>query len=167
MLVSFPQSNDTNRKSKFYDELVGLARRYNFDIVICILMYISMKKPPSLLILIHTTWYWELYSLTKGYSMAGWRVALPLVTFIVLTKLKSYIDSELSTSKYINSCDKWIRRLSTGSIFNLSGKKNISRRIFNKIPFEVYKSTNNVLWAKLPEVYKNDSEIFNWPPFQI
>ena len=59
-------------------------------------IFFEDKKPPSLLqaegALDNCV---ELYSLTKGYSMAGWRVGFAVgneIAIEALTKIKSYID---------------------------------------------------------------------------
>jgi alanine-synthesizing transaminase len=79
LLISFPHNPTTLTVDQvFYDNLVELAEKYNFLIVNDFAysdIYFGENKPPSLLSsdksLNHSV---ELYSLTKGFSMAGWRV---------------------------------------------------------------------------------------------
>ena len=172
VLVSFPHNPTTlTVNQEFYDELVGLARRYNFLIINDFAysdVYFNDEKPPSLLNsdpqFDHTV---ELYSLTKGYSMAGWRVGFAVgneSAISSLTKLKSYIDYgtfqpiQIASTVAINELDDYPREVS--SIYQ--ERKILAEEYLTKYGFEVYKSTATMfLWAKLPEVYKNDSMKFS------
>ena len=172
VLVSFPHNPTTlTVNQEFYDELVGLARRYNFLIINDFAysdVYFNEEKPPSLLNsdpqFDHTV---ELYSLTKGYSMAGWRVGFAVgneSAISSLTKLKSYIDYgtfqpiQIASTVAINELDDYPREVS--SIYQ--ERKILAEEYLTKYGFEVYKSTATMfLWAKLPEVYKNDSMKFS------
>ncbi len=172
VLVSFPHNPTTlTVNQEFYDELVGLARKYNFLIINDFAysdVYFNEEKPPSLLNsdpqFEHTV---ELYSLTKGYSMAGWRVGFAVgneSAISSLTKLKSYIDYgtfqpiQIASTVAINELDDYPREVS--SIYQ--ERKILVEEYLTKYGFEVYKSTATMfLWAKLPEVYKNDSMKFS------
>jgi len=172
VLVSFPHNPTTlTVNQEFYDELVSLARRYNFLIINDFAysdIYFNEEKPPSLLNsdpqFDHTV---ELYSLTKGYSMAGWRVGFAVgneSAISSLTKLKSYIDYgtfqpiQIASTVAINELDDYPKEVS--SIYQ--DRKILAEEYLTKYGFEVYKSTATMfLWAKLPEVYKNDSMKFS------
>jgi alanine-synthesizing transaminase len=172
VLVSFPHNPTTlTVNQEFYDELVNLARRYNFLIINDFAysdIYFNEEKPPSLLNsdpqFDHTV---ELYSLTKGYSMAGWRVGFAVgneSAISSLTKLKSYIDYgtfqpiQIASTVAINELDDYPKEVS--SIYQ--DRKILAEEYLIKFGFEVYKSTATMfLWAKLPEVYKNDSMKFS------
>ena len=172
VLVSFPHNPTTlTVNQEFYDELVNLARRYNFLIINDFAysdIYFNEEKPPSLLNsdpqFDHTV---ELYSLTKGYSMAGWRVGFAVgneSAISSLTKLKSYIDYgtfqpiQIASTVAINELDDYPREVS--SIYQ--ERKILAEEYLTKYGFEVYKSTATMfLWAKRPEVYKNDSRKFS------
>ena len=172
VLISFPHNPTTlTVNQEFYDELVGLARRHNFLIINDFAysdVYFNEEKPPSLLNsdpqFDHTV---ELYSLTKGYSLAGWRVGFAVgneSAISSLTKLKSYIDYgtfqpiQIASTVAINELDDYPREVS--SIYQ--ERKILAEEYLTKYGFEVYKSTATMfLWAKLPEVYKNDSMKFS------
>ena len=172
VLISFPHNPTTlTVNQEFYDELVGLARRHNFLIINDFAysdVYFNDEKPPSLLNsdpqFDHTV---ELYSLTKGYYMAGWRVGFAVgneSAISSLTKLKSYIDYgtfqpiQIASTVAINELDDYPREVS--SIYQ--ERKILAEEYLTKYGFEVYKSTATMfLWAKLPEVYKNDSMKFS------
>ena len=100
LLVSFPHNPTTiSVDQQFFDELILLAKTHDFLVINDFAysdVFFSDARPPSLLQsdknLNHSI---ELYSLTKGYSMAGWRVGFALGNKDAigsLTKLKSYID---------------------------------------------------------------------------
>ena len=79
LLISFPHNPTTLTVDQiFYDNLIELAEEYEFLIVNDFAysdVYFEKNKPPSLLASDKNLKYSvELYSLTKGYSMAGWRV---------------------------------------------------------------------------------------------
>ena len=172
VLVSFPHNPTTLTVNKeFYDELVSLARRYNFLIINDFAysdIYFHGEKPPSLLNsdpkFEHTV---ELYSLTKGYSMAGWRVGFAVgneSAISSLTKLKSYIDYgtfqpiQIASTVAINELDDYPKEVST--IYQ--DRRMVAEEYLTKYGFEVYKSNATMfLWAKLPDVYKDDSMKFS------
>ena len=172
VLVSFPHNPTTlTVNQEFYDELVSLARRYNFLIINDFAysdIYFHEDKPPSLLNsdpeFDHTV---ELYSLTKGYSMAGWRVGFAVgneSAISSLTKLKSYIDYgtfqpiQIASTVAINELDDYPKEVS--SIYQ--DRRMLAEEYLTKYGFEVFKSNATMfLWAKLPKVYKNDSMKFS------
>ena len=172
VLVSFPHNPTTlTVNQEFYDELVSLAQRYNFLIINDFAysdIYFNEEKPPSLLNsdpeFGHTV---ELYSLTKGYSMAGWRVGFAVgneSAISSLTKLKSYIDYgtfqpiQIASTVAINELDNYPKEVS--SIYQ--ERRMLAEEYLTKYGFEVYKSNATMfLWAKLPDDYKNDSMKFS------
>ena len=127
LLISFPHNPTTLTVDQiFYDSLVELAEKYNFLIVNDFAysdIYFEGNKPPSLLSsdknLQHSV---ELYSLTKGYSMAGWRVGFAVGNadaVAAVTKLKSYIDYgtfqpiQIASTVALNELDEYPFELST------------------------------------------------------
>tara|TARA_B100000927_G_scaffold4358_1_gene3469 strand:+ start:1 stop:840 length:840 start_codon:yes stop_codon:yes gene_type:complete len=172
VLVSFPHNPTTlTVDQEFYDELVSLARKYNFLIINDFAysdIYFYDEKPPSLLNsdpeLEHTV---ELYSLTKGYSMAGWRVGFAIgneSAVDALTKLKSYIDYgtfqpiQIASTVAINELDYYPKEVS--SIYE--DRRKLAEEYLTKYGFDVYKSSATMfLWAKLPAAYRNDSMKFS------
>tara|TARA_B100001027_G_scaffold93685_1_gene64275 strand:+ start:481 stop:1653 length:1173 start_codon:yes stop_codon:yes gene_type:complete len=171
-LVSFPHNPTTLTVSQeFYDELVSLARKYEFLIINDFAysdIYFDEDKPPSLLNsdpeLENTV---ELYSLTKGYSMAGWRVGFAVgneSAISSLTKLKSYVDYgtfqpiQIASTVAINELDDYPKEVS--SIYQ--DRRKLAEEYLTKYGFEVYKSSATMfLWAKLPDIFKNDSMKFS------
>jgi alanine-synthesizing transaminase len=161
VLISFPHNPTTITVTKdFYDKLVSLAQKYNFLIINDFAysdVYFNEERPPSLLQsdkeLGNSV---ELYSLTKGYSMAGWRVGFALgnkEAIQGLTKLKSYIDYgtfqpiQIASTVAINELDEY--PLEVSEIYR--ERKNIVSNSLESLGFEVYKSNATMfVWAKIP-----------------
>ena len=172
VLISFPHNPTTlTVNQEFYDELVELAKIYNFLLINDFAysdIYFNDEKPPSLLNsdpeLEHCV---ELYSLTKGYSMAGWRVGFAIGNenaISALTKLKSYVDYgtfqpiQIASTVAINDLDDYPKEVS--SIY--SERRLLAREYLIKNGFEVQESNATMfVWAKLPKHYKNDSMKFS------
>ena len=172
VLISFPHNPTTlTVNQEFYDELVELAKIYNFLLINDFAysdIYFNEVKPPSLLKsdpeLEHCV---ELYSLTKGYSMAGWRVGFAIGNenaITSLTKLKSYIDYgtfqpiQIASTVAINDLDDYPKEVS--SIY--SERRLLATEYLTKYGFEVQESTATMfVWTKLPKKYNNDSMKFS------
>nr|AGQ19165.1 aspartate/tyrosine/aromatic aminotransferase [Candidatus Actinomarina minuta] len=172
VLISFPHNPTTITVTKdFYDKLVSLAQKYNFLIINDFAysdVYFNEERPPSLLQsdkeLGNSV---ELYSLTKGYSMAGWRVGFALgnkEAIQGLTKLKSYIDYgtfqpiQIASTVAINELDEY--PLEVSEIYR--ERKNIVSNNLESLGFEVYKSNATMfVWAKIPYTSQKKSMDFS------
>jgi alanine-synthesizing transaminase len=172
VLISFPHNPTTITVTKdFYDKLVSLAQKYNFLIINDFAysdVYFNEERPPSLLQsdkeLGNSV---ELYSLTKGYSMAGWRVGFALgnkEAIQSLTKLKSYIDYgtfqpiQIASTVAINELDEF--PLEVSEIYR--ERKNIVSNSLESLGFEVYKSNATMfVWAKIPYTSQKKSMDFS------
>ena len=172
VLISFPHNPTTITVTKdFYDKLVSLAQKYNFLIINDFAysdVYFNEERPPSLLQsdkeLGNSV---ELYSLTKGYSMAGWRVGFALgnkEAIQGLTKLKSYIDYgtfqpiQIASTVAINELDEY--PLEVSEIYR--ERKNIVSNSLKSLGFEVYKSNATMfVWAKIPYTSQKKSMDFS------
>jgi len=172
VLISFPHNPTTITVTKdFYDKLVLLAQKYHFLIINDFAysdVYFNESRPPSLLQsdkeLGNSV---ELYSLTKGYSMAGWRVGFALgnkEAIQGLTKLKSYIDYgtfqpiQIASTVAINELDEY--PLEVSEIYR--ERKNIVSNSLESLGFEVYKSNATMfVWAKIPYTSQKKSMDFS------
>ena len=172
VLISFPHNPTTITVTKdFYDKLVSLAQKFNFLIINDFAysdVYFNEERPPSLLQsdkeLGNSV---ELYSLTKGYSMAGWRVGFALgnkEAIQGLTKLKSYIDYgtfqpiQIASTVAINELDEY--PLEVSEIYR--ERKNIVSNSLESLGFEVYKSNATMfVWAKIPYTSQKKSMDFS------
>ena len=172
LLVSFPHNPTTiSVDQQFFDELILLAKTHDFLVINDFAysdVFFSDTRPPSLLQsdknLDHSV---ELYSLTKGYSMAGWRVGFALGNKDAigsLTKLKSYIDYgtfqpiQIASTVALNDLAEF--PIEVSSIYR--ERQQIVVEQLNKVGFEVQESNETMfVWAKLPRKYGTDSLKFS------
>lgn len=172
LLISFPHNPTTLTVDQvFYDNLIELAEKYNFLIVNDFAysdIYFDGNKPPSLLSsdksLSHSI---ELYSLTKGFSMAGWRVGFAVGNkdaISSVTKLKSYIDYgtfqpiQIASTVALNELEEYPFELS--SVYK--ERRELIVENLEDLNFSVQESTATMfVWAKLPEKFRNDSLKFS------
>ena len=172
LLVSFPHNPTTlTVDQSFYDTLVDLASKYNFLIINDFAysdIYFNDNKPPSLLSSDKNLDYSvELYSLTKGYSMAGWRVGFAVGNrdaISSVTKLKSYIDYgtfqpiQIASTVALNELNEYPFELS--SVYQERRDLVISH--LQELDFIVQDSDATMfVWAKLPDRFKEDSLKFS------
>ena len=172
LLISFPHNPTTlTVDQNFYDSLIELAEEYGFLIVNDFAysdVYFEKNKPPSLLAsdknLKHSV---ELYSLTKGYSMAGWRVGFAVGNSDAvgaLTKLKSYIDYgtfqpiQIASTVALNELDEYPFELSTV----YKERRDLVQEYLEDLEFIVQESDATMfVWAKLPKRFNKDSLKFS------
>ena len=172
LLISFPHNPTTLTVDQiFYDSLIELAEEYGFLIVNDFAysdVYFEKNKPPSLLAsdknLEHSV---ELYSLTKGYSMAGWRVGFAVGNSDAvgaLTKLKSYIDYgtfqpiQIASTVALNELDEYPFELSTV----YKERRDLVQEYLEDLEFIVQESDATMfVWAKLPKRFNEDSLKFS------
>jgi alanine-synthesizing transaminase len=172
VLISFPHNPTTlTVTQEFYDRLVLLARKHNFLIVNDFAysdVFFEEQRPPSLLYSDREfTNSVELYSLTKGYSMAGWRVGFALgnrEAIQSLTKLKSYIDYgtfqpiQIAATVAINDLDAYPKEVST----TYKERRLLVVENLEAFGFKVCDSNATMfVWAKIPEFYKKTSMDFS------
>ncbi len=178
LLVSFPHNPTTiSVDQQFFDELILLAKTHDFLVINDFAysdVFFSDARPPSLLQsdknLNHSI---ELYSLTKGYSMAGWRVGFALGNKDAigsLTKLKSYIDYgtfqpiQIASTVALNDLGEFPFEVS--SIYK--ERRDIVVEQLFKSGFEVQDSNETMfVWAKLPEKFEQDSLSFSLKLLEI
>jgi len=109
----------------------------------------------------------ELYSLTKGYSMAGWRVGFAIgnkEAIQALTKLKSYIDYgtfqpiQIASTVAINDLDEY--PLEVSDIYR--ERRILVTESLESLGFDVYQSNATMfVWAKIPLASKKTSMDFS------
>tara|TARA_B100002019_G_scaffold33267_1_gene27241 strand:- start:2861 stop:4024 length:1164 start_codon:yes stop_codon:yes gene_type:complete len=172
LLISFPHNPTTLTVDQiFYDNLIELAEEYEFLIVNDFAysdVYFEKNKPPSLLASDKNLKYSvELYSLTKGYSMAGWRVGFAVGNSDAvgaLTKLKSYIDYgtfqpiQIASTVALNELDEYPFELSTV----YKERRELVQEYLEDLDFIVQESDATMfVWAKLPKRFNKDSLKFS------
>ena len=172
LLISFPHNPTTLTVDQiFYDSLIELAEEYGFLIVNDFAysdVYFEKNKPPSLLASDKNLEYSvELYSLTKGYSMAGWRVGFAVGNSDAvgaLTKLKSYIDYgtfqpiQIASTVALNELNEYPFELSTV----YKERRELVQEYLKDLDFIVQESDATMfVWAKLPKRFNKDSLKFS------
>ena len=170
VLVSFPHNPTTQTvNQEFFDRLVNLAKLYKFLIINDFAysdIFFENELPPSLLTSDPKLEYSvELYSLTKGYSMAGWRVGFAIgneSAISSLTKLKSYIDYgtfqpiQIASAVALNELDNYPTELS----LIYKERREIVTTTLRGLNFSVQESNATMfVWARLP---KNFSDSYNF-----
>ncbi len=172
LLVSFPHNPTTFEVNlDFYQSIVKMSQERGFWIINDFAysdIFFEDKKPPSLLeaegALDNCV---ELYSLTKGYSMAGWRVGFAVgneIAIEALTKIKSYIDYgtfqpiQIASAVALNKLDEYPFEIS--SIYK--ERRDIVVETLKSLDFKVIDSNATMfVWAKIPESIKLNSIDFS------
>lgn len=107
----------------------------------------------------------ELYSLTKSYSMAGWRVAFMLGrpdVIAALTQLKSYLDYgtfqpiQIAATVTLNEATEYPRELS--EIYE--SRRNALVDGLSRAGWEIHRPRGTMFaWARIPEAYREMGSI--------
>ncbi|RMD47191.1 MAG: aminotransferase class I/II-fold pyridoxal phosphate-dependent enzyme [Aquificota bacterium] len=166
LILNFPNNPTTMTVDiEFFKEIVSFAKKKGMwiihDFAYADLCYDGYKAPSILQVEGAKDIAVETYSLTKGFSMAGWRVGFVLgnPTLVYnLKRLKSYLDYGMFTP------------IQVASIIALEGdyepvekaRDTYSERLdvlvdgLNKAGWEVEKPKATMfLWAKIPEEFKH------------
>jgi len=172
LLISFPHNPTTFEVNLgFYKSIVNLAKERNFWVINDFAysdIYFDGEKPPSLLQVEGSLENCiELYSLTKGYSMAGWRVGFAIGNvdaISALTKIKSYVDYgtfqpiQIASAVALNKLDEYPFEIS--SIYK--ERRDIVVEALESLEFDVSKSKSTMfVWAKIPDFVKVKSIDFS------
>ena len=165
IIVSFPHNPTTACVDlAFMERLVAFAARN--EIVVCHdFAYADLGfdgyQPPSILqVKGAEEWCVELYTLTKSFSMAGWRVGFCVGNAEVvaaLTKLKSYLDYgtfqpvQIAAIVAMNEATDYPGRLR--AIYQ--GRRDALVEGLNRIGWPVAAPRGSMfLWAPIPEAYR-------------
>ncbi|MDM7273804.1 aminotransferase class I/II-fold pyridoxal phosphate-dependent enzyme [Sulfurihydrogenibium azorense] len=166
LILNFPNNPTTMTVDlEFFKEIVAFAKKKNLwiihDLAYGDLCYDGYKAPSILQVEGAKDVAVETYSMTKGFSMAGWRVAFVLgnETLVYnLKRLKSYLDYGTFTP------------IQVASIIALEGDYSVvekardtySKRLdilvegLNKAGWPVEKPKATMfLWAKIPEKFRH------------
>ena len=170
LILNFPNNPTTMTVDlEFFKEVVAFAKKKNLwiihDLAYGDLCYDGYKAPSILQVEGAKDVAVETYSMTKGFSMAGWRVAFVLgnETLVYnLKRLKSYLDYGTFTP------------IQVASIIALEGDYSVvekardtySKRLdilvegLNKAGWPVEKPKATMfLWAKIPEKFRHMGSI--------
>ncbi|RUM59793.1 MAG: alanine transaminase [Persephonella sp.] len=166
LILNFPNNPTTMTVDlDFFKEIVKFAKRKNLwiihDFAYADLCFDGYQAPSILQVEGAKDIAVETYSLTKGFSMAGWRVGFVLGNPILihnLRRLKSYLDYGMFTP------------IQVASIIALEGDYSVvekardtySERLdilvngLNRAGWQVEKPKATMfLWAKIPDQFKN------------
>lgn len=172
LVVSFPHNPTTLEANlDFYQSIVEMSQERGFWIINDFAysdVFFNDYKPPSLLQVANSLDSCiELYSMTKGYSMAGWRVGFAVgneSAIGALTKIKSYIDYgtfqpiQIASAVALNKLDEYPLEIS--SIYQ--ERREIVVETLASLDFKVTDSNATMfVWAKIPESIKTNSIDFS------
>lgn len=166
LLISFPH-NPTTRivDLNFFQRIVDYAKENNLivvhDFAYADLCFDGYKAPSFMQVPGAKDIGIEFYSLSKGYSMPGWRVAFAVGNrelINALARLKSYFDYGV------------FQPIQIASIIALNGPRDCVDQIreiykirrdilcegLNKIGWDIEKPKGTMfVWAKIPDAFKN------------
>ncbi len=122
LLISFP-NNPTGAtvEIKFFEEIVALAHRYDLliihDFAYADIVFDGYRAPSILQVAGAKEVAVEIFSMSKSYNMAGWRVGFCAgnrETVAALTRVKSYMDYgifqpiQIAAIIALNECDEFV-----------------------------------------------------------
>lgn len=164
IIVSFPHNPTTTCVDlTFFERLVAFAHRHGVFLVHDFAyadVYFDGYQPPSLLQVdgAHEVGV-ELYSLTKGHSMPGWRMGFVLgnaPAVAALTKLKSYLDYgtfqpiQIAAIVAINAGDRYVDEVR--AIY--AERRDALVHGLNNSGWKVLRPCGTMfVWAPIPEPY--------------
>jgi alanine-synthesizing transaminase len=164
ILISFPHNPTTTCVDlHFMQEVVDLARRYG-SYIIHDFAYAELGfdgyRPPSIMQVEGAADYAvEIYSMTKTYNMAGWRVGYCLGNrklIAALTRIKSYLDYgtfqpiQIAATTALRECDD-----APGEICGVyQARRDVLVRGLNEAGWQVDPPKATMfLWAPIPEPF--------------
>ncbi len=166
LILNFPNNPTTMTVTiDFFKEIVSFAKKKKLwiihDFAYADLCFDGYKAPSILQVEGAKDVAVETYSLTKGYSMAGWRVGFVVGNEILihnLRRLKSYLDYGTFTPIQVAS----IIALDSDYSIVEKARDTYSKRLdvlvsgLNRIGWEVKKPKATMfLWAKIPEKFRH------------
>ncbi len=165
LVVSFPHNPTTTTVGiSFFERLVGIAREQGLFLVHDF-AYADIAfdgyQPPSLLQVPGAKDVGvELYTLTKGHSMAGWRVGFAVGNphvIAALAKLKSYLDYgtfqpiQIASIVALNEADHYIKEVND----TYRRRRDALIEGLNRVGWSVEAPKGTMfVWARLPDGYE-------------
>jgi len=102
----------------------------------------------------------EFYSMTKGYSMPGWRVGFCLgnpTLIAALARIKSYLDYgifqpiQIAAIKALNDCDEEVKQI----VDVYKSRRDVLVEGLNRLGWEIEKPKATMfVWAKIPPKWR-------------
>ena len=165
LILNFP-NNPTTRvvNLSFFEKLVNLAREYEFfvvhDLAYADLVFDGYKAPSLLQVPGAKEVGVEVFTLSKSYNMAGWRVG-----FVVgnprlvnaLVRIKSYMDYgmfqpiQIASIIALNGPDECVKE----TVETYRKRRDVLVKGLNRIGWEVEKPRGTMfVWAPVPEKFR-------------
>jgi alanine-synthesizing transaminase len=165
ILVSFPHNPTTTCVDlSFFEELVRLATQHGtlivHDFAYADICFDGYKAPSILQVPGAKDCAVEIFSLSKSYNMAGWRVGFCLGNkrmIAALARIKSYLDYgvfqpiQIASIIALRECDEDTRRISQ----QYQLRRDVLTSGLSRAGWHVEKPRGSMfLWAPIPEEYR-------------
>lgn len=166
VLVSFP-NNPTGEcvDITFFEELVALAREYEVivvhDFAYADIVFDGYRAPSILEVEGAKEVAVEIFSMSKSYSMAGWRVGFVVGNQEVvgaLTRVKSYLDYgifqpvQIASIIALNECDSEVEAISE----QYRKRRDVLVEALGRVGWQVKRPTGSMfVWAQIPEQFRH------------
>lgn len=165
LIVSFPHNPTTTCVDlEFFERLVAYAREKGIflihDFAYADISFDGYTPPSILEVPGADEVAVELYTLTKGHSMAGWRVGFVVgnaPAIAALAKLKSYLDYgtfqpiQIASIIALNEGDGYIQEVSS----TYQERRNALISGLNNVGWEIEAPQGTMfVWAEIPEPYR-------------
>ncbi|MFH1357916.1 MAG: aminotransferase class I/II-fold pyridoxal phosphate-dependent enzyme [bacterium] len=164
LICSFP-SNPTGFcvEKPFFKDLIKFAKKYGVyivhDLAYADLCFDGYEAPSILQIDGAKKYAVELYSMSKGYNMPGWRVAFALGNprmIHALKKIKSYLDYgmfqpiQIAATVALNNGDRFVNE----NCLVYQNRRDVFVDGMNKIGWQIDKPKATMfVWAKIPDKF--------------
>jgi len=165
IVLNFPH-NPTTRvvDLDFFKKIVEFARERKIwlvnDLAYADMVYDGYRAPSMLEVPGAKEVGVEFYSMTKGYSMAGWRVGFCVgnpTLIAALARIKSYLDYgifqpiQIAAIKALNDCAEDSKKI----VQVYSDRRDVLVDGLNRIGWEIEKPKATMfVWAKVPDKYR-------------
>lgn len=166
VLLSFPNNPTCDCVDlKFFEEVVRLAREYNtliiHDFAYADLVFDGYVAPSILQVEGAKDVAVEIFSMSKSYSMAGWRVGFVVGNSEVvtaLTRVKSYMDYgifqpiQIASIIALNECEESV----AGIAETYRKRRDVLIEAMTRAGWQIEKPKGTMfVWAKIPDNYRS------------
>ena len=164
LILSFP-SNPTTQvvDLSFFEKVISLARQHHLmvihDLAYADLVFDGYKAPSILQVKGAKEVAVEIYSLSKGYSMPGWRVGFVIGNrdlVFALTKIKSYLDYgmfapvQIAATVALDGPQQYVKEIC--EIYRK--RRDILCEGLSRIGWDIEKPKGTMfVWAPIPEKF--------------
>src|SRR6516164_844034 len=165
LLISFPHNPTTTCVDlEFFQEIIGLAREHGtmvvHDFAYADLCFDGYKAPSILQVEGASEMAVEIFSMSKSYNMAGWRVGFCLGNrkmIAALARIKSYLDYgvfqpiQIASIIALRECEEDTKKICTV----YQKRRDVLVNGLKRAGWHVEKPRGSMfLWAPVPEKYR-------------